>query len=85
MTTRRRRFRTIDERVAKEIARLRRRYPDYGRRRLAQLLREKNIEVNESELRRFLRYKAPTGQVMKDRNLFGLPSSVFGGPPEVDP
>jgi hypothetical protein len=77
-------FRTIDERVARQIARLRRRYPGYGHRRLAQLLRQQHIEVNEAELRRFLRYKPRSGQVIKDRNLFGLPSSIFGGPPEVD-
>jgi transposase len=46
---------TIDERVAQEIRTILQTHPDYRQKRLEAALATKGIEVDASELRRFLR------------------------------
>jgi transposase len=82
MTGRKRTYRTIDERVAKEIKRLHERYPKLGHHALAEALREAGVRVDPRELKRFLKEKGLRAERSEQRQRSrGLPSWL-GGPPE---
>ena len=75
-------YRTIDERVAKEIRLLHKRYPKLGHHGLADALREAGVDVDPRDLRRFLKEEnlQPERSSAPWRSR-GLPSWL-GGPPE---
>jgi transposase len=82
MTRHKSTYRTIDERVAKEIRRLHERYPKLGHHGLAEALREAGVHVEHGELKRFLKEEGL--QPERSRRSWrwrGLPSWM-GGPPE---
>jgi len=75
-------FRTIDERVAKEIRRLHERYPKLGHHGLAEALREAGVHVEPDELKRFVKQEGLQPEPeRRARRWPGLPSWM-GGPPE---
>ncbi|MCJ7510755.1 MAG: hypothetical protein MUP14_07715 [Dehalococcoidia bacterium] len=75
-------YRTIDERVAKEIKRLHERYPRLGHHALAEALREAGVHVEPEELKRFLKDEGlEPERSWRPWRWRGLPSWL-GGPPE---
>jgi len=82
MTRHKRTYRTIDERVAKEIRRLHERYPRLGHHALAKALREAGVHVEPVDLKRFLKEEGlQVERSWSPRRWRGLPSWL-GGPPE---
>jgi hypothetical protein len=82
MTRHKHSYRTIDERVAKEIKRLHKRYPKLGHRALAEALREADIRVEQAELKRFLKDESLKPERSSRPSRWGGPPSWMGGPPE---
>jgi len=75
-------YRTIDERVAKEIRRLHERYPKLGHHALAEALREGGVHVEPGELKRFLKEEGlQPERSWRPWRWGGLPPWL-GGPPE---
>ncbi len=75
-------YSTIDERVAKEIARLHKRYPKLGHHGLLQALHECDIQVEPPELKQFLKeHGFRAERSWRPWRWRGLPSWL-GGPPE---
>ena len=75
-------YRTIDERVAKEIRRLHERYPKLGHHALAEALREADVHVEPGELKRFLKEEGlEPERSWRPWRWGGLPPWL-GGPPE---
>jgi transposase len=82
MARHKRTYRTIDERVAKEIRRLHERYPRLGHHALAEALREAGVHVEPAELKRFLKEEGlEPERSWRPQRWRGLPSWL-GGPPE---
>jgi hypothetical protein len=82
MTGHKRTYRTIDERVAKEIRRLHERYPKLGHHALAEALREADIHVEPAELKRFLKDEGLEPERSWRPWRWRGPPSWMGGPPE---
>jgi len=75
-------YRTIDERVAKEIRLLHKRYPKLGHRALAKALREAGVHVEPAELKRFLKEESLEPERSSRPSRWGGPPSWMGGSPE---
>jgi transposase len=82
MTGHKRTYRTIDERMAKEIRRLHERYPKLGHHALAEALREADIHVEPTELKRFLKQEGLEPQRSSRPWRWRGSPSWMGGPPE---
>ena len=82
MTRHKRTCQTIDERVAKEIRRLHKRYPKLGHRALAEALREAGVHVEPQDLKRFLKEEGLKPERSSPLRRWGGPPSWMGGPPE---
>jgi transposase len=81
MTRHKHTYRTIDERVAKEIRRLHERYPKLGHHALAEALREAGVHVEPADLKRFLREEGLEPERSGRSSRWGGPPSWMGGPP----
>jgi hypothetical protein len=76
-------YRTIDERVAKEIRRLHERYPKLGHHGLAEALREAGVPVEPDELKHFMKEEGLHAErEWRPWRWRGLPWWM-GGPPEA--
>jgi len=82
MTRHKRTYQTIDERVAKEIRRLHKRYPKLGHHALAEALREAGVHVEPADLKRFLKEEGLKPERSSRPWRWGGPPSWMGGPPE---
>jgi len=77
-------YRTIDERVAKEIRRLHQSYPKLGHHGLAEALREASLHIEPEELKRFMKEEGlRPARDWRPWRWRGLPSWMIGGPPEA--
>ena len=81
MTRHKRTYRTIDERVAKEIRRLHERYPKLGHHALAEALREAGVHVEPADLKRFLKEEGLEPERSGRSWRWRGPPSWMGGPP----
>ena len=75
-------YRTIDERVAKEIKRLHESFPKLGHHGLAEALRETSFDVEPAELKRFMKEEGlKPEREWRPWRWHGLPWWMGGRPP----
>ncbi|MDO8614185.1 MAG: hypothetical protein Q7T33_00420 [Dehalococcoidia bacterium] len=71
--------RPIDDRIAREIARLHKRYPKLGHHGILTALEDQGVRVDPAELKRFLKTKRmkPAGE-FKGIKIADVPTSALG-------